>query len=180
MRIGIDISQTQYSGTGVANYVMHLVQALLKEDSHNEYVLFFSSLRGKIFNNQLSIFNQFSNTNFQLKRYYFPLSFIEFLWNRLHIVPIEWLIGEVDIFISSDWCQPPTLKAKKATFVYDLTPLKYSQEMGQKIVETHKRRLDWVKKECDVIFCDSQSAKEDVVSMMGIPENKIHVIYPGL
>jgi len=47
MKIGIDISQTAYPATGVANYLKNLVKKLLEIDQKNEYVLFFSSLRKK-------------------------------------------------------------------------------------------------------------------------------------
>ncbi len=48
MKIGIDISQMAYEGTGVGEMVGNLVNALLKIDKENEYVLFFSSLRGNL------------------------------------------------------------------------------------------------------------------------------------
>ena len=58
MRIGIDISQIVFEGTGVANYTRNLVENLLKisakggsasgGDKKNTYVLFFSSLRRKL------------------------------------------------------------------------------------------------------------------------------------
>ena len=45
MKIGIDVSQMAYEGTGVANLLTKLVEHLLKVDKENEYTLFFSSLR---------------------------------------------------------------------------------------------------------------------------------------
>ena len=45
MKIGIDISQIVHEGTGVGEYVRHLVKALLTIDQANEYVLFGASLR---------------------------------------------------------------------------------------------------------------------------------------
>src|SRR3990170_6137933 len=148
MKIGIDISQIAYEGTGVANFLSNLVSNLLKFDKKNEYILFYSSLRR---NFQFSIFNFQANRNFQVKKFKFPPTILDLLWNRLHILPIEWLIGDVDVFLSSDWTQPPTRKAKKVTILYDLLVYKYPQEMHHKIVATQKRRLKWVKKECDKI-----------------------------
>jgi len=47
MKIGLDISQIVY-GTGVSVYTKNLMEALLKIDKENEYVLFFSSLRQRL------------------------------------------------------------------------------------------------------------------------------------
>src|SRR5688500_914765 len=110
MKIGIDISQIVYAHTGVAHYMRNLVQALVKNDRANEYVLFGSSLRKRI------VLKDFYNTlpkgaPVSLILLPLPPVFLDFLWNRVHIVPVEWFIGEVDIFWSSDWTQPPLSKA---------------------------------------------------------------------
>src|SRR3990167_4286110 len=100
MRIGIDISQLAYKNTGVANYLENLIHHLLKIDKKNEYVLFFSSLRR---NFQFSIFNFQSNPNVSIRQFRIPPMLLDLIWNKLHILPVEDLIGNVDLFITSDW-----------------------------------------------------------------------------
>jgi glycosyltransferase involved in cell wall biosynthesis len=178
MKIGIDISQSLYEGTGVGEYVTKLVEHLLGIDDKNEYILFASSLR-RNFKFQSANFKGI-NKNVKVKVFKLPPTLLDILWNRLHIVPIEQLIGDVDIFISSDWVQPPSKKAKKATILYDLIVYKYPNETAKNIVAVQKRRLGWVKKECDIVFCISESTKSDAMSILGIEETKLRVIYPGL
>lgn len=190
MRIGIDISQTQYEGTGVEQYLSGLVKGLLEHDHKNEYTLFFSSLRRT---QNLILKTQNNNSKLKIKTFKIPSTILNFLWNRLHIVPIEWLIGDIDIFISSDWTQPPTKRAKKATIIYDFIVFKYPEEthnltefhgknaqIAANIVETQKRRLYWVKKECDAVFCISEATKKDAMEVLGIEEKRLRVIYPGI
>ena len=175
MRIGIDISQIAYEETGVASYLLNLVEHLVRLDRENDYILFYSSFRKKF---QISNFKfPISNDKVQIKQFRFTPNLLDLLWNRLHIIPIEWLIGDVDIFISSDWTQPPT-KAKKATILYDLIVYKYPQETDKKIVEVQKRKLRWVQKEADVVFCISESTKKDAAEILKIKEEKLHVLYP--
>lgn len=175
MKIGIDISQIAYQKTGVANYLQNLVQQLLKIDKKNEYVLFFSSLRGELPDKSL-----FQGENVQLKTFKMPPTLLHTMWNKLHVFPIEWFIGDVDVFISSDWTQPPVKNAKKATILYDLIVYKYPEETDSTIVAVQKKRLTWVKKECDMIFCISESTKKDAMELLGISESKLHVIYAGV
>lgn len=40
MRIGIDVSQVVYKGTGVGSYTENLVKNLIKIDDSNQYILF--------------------------------------------------------------------------------------------------------------------------------------------
>lgn len=177
MKIGIDISQLAYPNTGVANYLSSLVSAVIKNDDKNEYVLFFSSMRK---NFQFSVFNFQSKSNVSIKKFRFPPSFLSFLWNKLHVVPIESLIGDIDLFITSDWTEPPTKKAKKGTIIYDLVIYKYPDETDKKIINTQKEKLKWVKKESDIIFCISESSKKDSIEVLGLDTKKIKVIYPGV
>lgn len=182
MRIGIDVSQLAYPNTGVANYLLNLVQHLLKIDTKNEYVLFFSSLRRKIQKSPLHSAspNFAGQAKFKIKTFRFPPFLLDILWNRLHIAPIEWFIGDVDVFITSDWTEPPTKKAKKATILYDLIVYKYPEETAKTIIETQKRKHRWMKKEVDVVFCISDSTKRDARQILKIEEEKLKVLYPGI
>jgi len=177
MKIGIDISQIAYKKTGVAVYLEHLVQNLLEQDSKNQYILFYSSLR-KNFKFQISNFKSISNI--KIKKYRIPQTVLNILWNKLHVAPIEWFIGDVDVFITSDWVEPPVKKARKATILYDLIVYKYPGETDLKIINTQKRKLHWVKKESDMVFCISKSTAEDAQKILGIEKNRLSVIYPGV
>jgi glycosyltransferase involved in cell wall biosynthesis len=182
MKIGIDISQVAYEKTGVARYVKNLVENLIKIDHKNEYILFFASLRRKtpIFNFQFSNKNQISNSKIQIRSFKIPPILLDFLWNRLHILPIEWLIGDVDVFITSDWTEPPVRKAKKVTILYDLIVFRHPQETAKKIVEVQKRKLKWVKKESEAIICISEATKKDAIEILGIEKERLRVACPGI
>lgn len=178
MKIGIDISQLAYERTGVANIVFKLVEQLLTIDTENEYILFYSSLRKPIQNAKFK--SQNFNSKFKIKTFRMPPSFLDFLWNKLHILPIESLIGDVDIFITSDWTEPPAKKAKKVTILYDLVVYKYPEETAESIVATQKRKLQWVKKETAKVLCISEATKKDAMDILGIEEKRLEVIYPGV
>lgn len=182
MKIGIDVSQIAYEGTGVSAFSTKLVENLLRIDEKNEYILFFSSLRKQflISNFQFLIKSKCPNSQIKIRTFRFPPSLLDLLWNKLHILPIEWLIGNVDLFITSDWTEPPTTRAKKATILYDLIVYKYPNETDRKIIEVQKRKLKWVKKEAKMIFCISESAKKDAMEILGIEKDRLRVIYPGI
>jgi glycosyltransferase involved in cell wall biosynthesis len=173
VKIGIDISQIVYR-TGVSRYTEELVKSLLKIDQENQYVFFGSSLRRR---KELNSFvRNVKSKNTYSAIYPLPPSFLEFLLNRVRIYDIRNFIGKVDVFHSSDWTQPKTTAAKVTT-VHDLGVFKFPELFHSKIVEVQKRRLNLVKKECDKIIAVSQNTKKDLIEILGIPENKIRVIY---
>lgn len=178
MKIGIDISQLAFENTGVANYLCNLVKHLIEIDNKNEYVLFYSSMRKKFKFENLNL--QSMPSNLTIKTFKFPPTLLDLMWNKLHIIPIETFIGDIDIFVTSDWTEPPTRKAKKATILYDLIVYKYPKETARKIIKTQEKKLEWVKKESSKIFCISNATKTDVAQILGIPSEKLSVTYPGL
>ncbi len=155
-------------------FLRNLLLSLFEIDKNNKYVLFYSSLRGKMPDLKIN------NKNVSIKKFKFPPTALNILWNNLHIMPIESLIGDVDIFISSDWTEPPTKKAKKVTILYDLIVYKYPNETATKIVNIQKKKLSWVKKEVDRILCISEATKKDAIGILGIDPKKLEVISAGV
>jgi glycosyltransferase involved in cell wall biosynthesis len=164
MKIAIDVSQIVY-GTGVSAYTRRLVESLLMVDRENEYVLFGGALRRR-----QEILNTFPGAHV------FPIPPVaaDILWNRLHVLPIEKLIGKVDVFHTSDWSEPPSV-FPKVTTVHDLYPLKFPKMIDPKVAEVHKRRLYWVMKEAKRIIAPSISTKNDLIAS-GFDENIVRVI----
>lgn len=165
LTVGMDVSQLAHKG-GVATYTQNLTQNLSKIDDL-EMVYFYSSLR-KPYRGGLK----------NVKKYRFPPTLFEMLFNRWRNVSIERFLGPMDVFHSSDWTQPPT-KAKKVTTYHDVIPLKYPQWSHPKIVAVHKRRLKLVEQEIDMVIAVSESTKKDLLEISNLSEEKIIVIYEG-
>lgn len=170
MKIAIDITQVIY-GTGVSVYTKNLVKNLLEVDKKNEYVLFGGYLRRK---DDLLKFTNNLKGNFETRLFPIPPTLQNILWNYLHVVKVENIVGRVDIFHSSDWSQPPA-SAFKITTVHDLVPLIYPELSDPRIVNTHKKRLFWVKREVNKVIVPSKSTYNDLVKV-GFDGQKVVVI----
>lgn len=171
MKIAIDISPIVY-GTGVSTYSRNLVTNLLKIDMENEYILFGGSLRRR---SDLRIFiDTIKKYSPQDKIFPIPPTFADILWNKLHILPIEKLVGGIDVFHSSDWTQPPS-NAFKVTTIHDLVPIKFPKLTDSKIVSVHSARMKWIKKEVDRVIVPSETTANDAVRF-GISKEKVRVI----
>lgn len=166
MKVGLDISQIAHGG-GVSCYTQNLAAELSKLPDL-ETVFFYSSLR-KPYGGNLP----------HVKSFPIPPTALEILFNKVRVVPIERFIGKVDIFHSSDWMQPKT-QAKKVTTYHDVVPLKCPEWSNPKIVEVHKRRLELVDKEIDMVIAVSEATKKDLIEVSNIPGSKITVIHEGV
>src|SRR3990167_3002852 len=169
MRIGIDISQIVYQ-TGVSRYTAELVENLLKIDQKNQYVLYAGSLR------QRQILKAFvAKLPRKVKLVLSPFSpkIADLIFNRCNL-PINRLIGNVDVFHASNWAIPK-LDCPIITTVHDLTFLKYPEEHLPYYIAAHKRHLSRAKK-AEAIITVSQATKRDLIDQ-GFETDKVHVIY---
>lgn len=178
MKIGIDISQAVY-GTGVSVYTQNFVRALLRLDQKNEYILFGGSLRLQDRLREFIFSLNYDPRRLRYKIFPFPPTAADFIWNQLHLLPIEKLIGPVDIFHSSDWSQPPSASAKVTT-IHDLSFLRWPETVNPRVLAVQKRRLEWVKKENVQIIAVSLATKMEIETLMKIPGKRIAVVYEAL
>jgi len=171
MKVAIDISSIIY-GTGVSVYTRNLVETLHKIDKRDSFILFGGSLRRRY---ELTTFlSSFKGERMQSKVFPIPPTLADFIWNKLHIINIEKLIGGVDVFHSSDWTQPPT-PSFKVTTIHDLVPLKYPKLSHPRIVSAHSARMKWIIKEVDRVIVPSKTTMTDSVKL-GVDAEKIRVI----
>lgn len=180
MRIGIDISQVVYEGTGVGRYVKELIPRVIAASPDDTFVLFAGSLRQK---QRVTAFVQplCRTHNVEVKIVPFPPKLLDILWNRLHIIPVSWMIGPVDVFWSSDWTQPPLgKKTVGMTTIHDVSFLHFPESFPSEILAVQRRRLLHALTECSVFLCDSVATKKDVMEYIGIAAKKLVVVYPGV
>jgi glycosyltransferase involved in cell wall biosynthesis len=174
VKIAIDISQIVYD-TGVSQYVKSLVTNLLKIDHENKYLLFAGTLRRR--EDIQKFLSGLENTP-ESKIFPLPPVAAGILWNDLHILPIEKLIGSADVFHSSDWAEPPS-KMFKVTTVHDLAPFLFPdlfpRDLIRNIVNTHKLRMRWVREETDRVIVPTNATKNDLMKL-GFNESVIRVI----
>jgi len=181
MRIGIDISQVVYEGTGVGRYVRELIPRVIAASPEHTFVLFAGSLRRK---NTIDVFVRGvlkKSKNVEVKIVPVPPKLLDLLWNVLHIMPIDWFIGPVDVFWSSDWTQPPLPKKTIGiTTIHDVSFLHFPESFNHEILVVQRRRILRAMTECSLFLCDSEATKKDVAEYIGIKESKLIVVYPGV
>ena len=175
MIIGIDISSIGYQ-TGVSNYTLNLVRNLLKIDKTNKYKLFYSSLRLPL-PDEIKLLTKY-HSNVTICQSKIPPTLLQILWNQLRLFPIELFIGKCDIFHTSDWTQPPTIRCKTIATIHDLTPFLYPQWHHQKVINAHKNKMYWAAKKCFHFICVSKNTQNDLFKLFpSINHQKTTVIY---
>lgn len=180
MKIGLDISVlASKQKTGIALYTYHLIDALLKINRKDQFILFgiadfdsYDFLRNIKFK---------KNPNVEIKIFKLPKKAFRstfLFWQKIGLPKIEHLIGPVDIFHSFNWFLPPQKKGKIVATVFDLTPKLYPQFHQAKTVQLEETRLKRIAKFADLVVTISQNSKKDFLKFF--PNLWVEVIYPAV
>ncbi len=176
MKIGIDISQSIYRGTGVARFTTGLAHAICTYGKGHEWHFFFSAMRHKP---DPYLLKRIAETGHAIHILPVPKTVLTNIWNRLHIVPIDTFIPGLDWFITSDWTEPPA-RCKKTTIIHDLAYLRHPETVANSIRSVQKSRMYHVKKESEFMFADSEATKTDIVELLRIKADRVVVNYPAV
>jgi glycosyltransferase involved in cell wall biosynthesis len=182
MNIGYDLTTLiEKKRTGISNYAYNLFINVV--NLYKDYK--FISL-GII---PLKAYDTFKNLaiakkdNVFLKTYRMPSrlwTYIFRLWSFISFPPIEFLAGNVDIFHSFDWYFPPAKSCKRLATIFDISTLLYPEGHTVANIAQHTNRLKAIKREADFVLTISQFSKKEIIRVLGIPEEKIEIAYPGV
>jgi glycosyltransferase involved in cell wall biosynthesis len=102
-----------------------------------------------------------------------------FLMNRMPAAFSQPWFPATDVFHSTRILNPPR-RAKLTATIFDLTCWLLPEAHLPSNVAFEKRFADTIWKRADGLIAISESSRNDAVRLLGIPEEKIEVIYPGI
>jgi glycosyltransferase involved in cell wall biosynthesis len=151
------------------------MRALLALPSDNHYSFFYAS-RNRI---DTSIFQPPASNIHQL-----PVhdKWLMRVWHRLRIpIPVELIVGKVDLFHSPDFTLPPTLPGVPTLLtVHDLSFIRDPDSAWPSLRAFLNKAVPRSVRRATHVLADSQATKDDLVELFGTPAEKISVLYSGV
>lgn len=164
MKIAIDIRDAGGEKTGKGWYTFNLVQALLRLDKKNDYLLYTKAL--------VPGFEEFDNVVQKIVEY--PTIF----W---HTATARDLKQEmVDVFFAPTSLIIPSIISKEIkciVTIHDLVALLFPSNHNKKAVLIEKMLLGRAVKKADKILAVSSNTKQDLIEKFQLDESKIEVVY---
>jgi glycosyltransferase involved in cell wall biosynthesis len=162
--------------TGVGHYAERLIRHLPRVDPESSYTAWYLHARGllrprRFFADVPGLRERASRVPARLFQ---PVS-----W-RLRAPRVEWLAGDFDVLLATNFLPPPTGHPERAVLVvHDLAFEVYPRTAPQ-IDERWRRRFARAVRRCGAVIVPSVSAKGDLVARHGIPEDRVHAIPHGV
>ncbi len=177
-RIGIDITSALTQGGGIGRYTRELVRALVALESDNQYQLFSARITKPY--PLPDPLPQQSNVTYKAA----PLSerWLYRLWYRARLpLPVQWVTGKLDLFHSPDFVLPPVNGSIPTLLtVHDLSFVHYPEVYPVPLVAYLNEVVPWSVGRATHILADSVATKTDLVSVWGVQDEKVTVLYSGV
>jgi glycosyltransferase involved in cell wall biosynthesis len=176
VRIVVDVSPLSRPRTGIGNYIRGMVAGLVEAAGGEHEVVAFgpSGPRGRG-----QIRRSLHGLGVEVRTPFVPHGLRQ-AWSRSGRVPVERVVGPLDVFHFSDWMYPPQRGGLRATTVHDLVPLRFPDLVERETLRMHGPKYEHAAATCDVIFVNSRFTGGEVVELLDVPEQRVRVAYPGI
>ncbi|MGB2876240.1 MAG: glycosyltransferase family 1 protein [Gaiellaceae bacterium] len=178
MRIVVDVSPLSRPRTGIGNYLRGMLAGLAEAGGGRHELVAFgpSGPRGR-----RRIQESLAGVGAELRLPLLPRAqWWRSGWSRLGKPPVEAVVGELDVFHFSDWMYPPQRRGVRATTVHDLVPLRFPELVERRTRRMHGPKYENAARTCDRIFVNSRFTGGEVVELLGVPEERVVLAYPGI
>jgi glycosyltransferase involved in cell wall biosynthesis len=164
--------------TGVGHYAQQLVRHLPRVDPDDEYVAWYLHARGLL--RPTRFFGDVGAPNLVEKASRFPARIFQPVSWRLRMPRVEWLAGDFDVLLATNFLPPPTGEMRRTVLVvHDLAFERYPETAPQ-IDDRWRRRFAKAVRRCGAVIVPSVSAKGDLVAAHGSPEARVHAVPHGV
>jgi glycosyltransferase involved in cell wall biosynthesis len=163
MRIGIDARLIFYQTAGIGQYILRLTEALAEIDPNDEFLLFQSRKDHS---------RVVTAGNFQRR----------ILWTPSHhrfettAMSAELFPHNLDVLHSPDFIPPSHTRYPSVITVHDLAFLLYPGFLTPQSARYYGQ-VDGAARRAHHIIAVSRSTKRDVIRLLGVPDDKVTVIY---
>lgn len=97
-----------------------------------------------------------------------------------YFLPIELFFGRSDIYICDGLSPKTVFKSKRVFVIHDLMVYLYPQNYTFAMKVYLKSFFERAAEEADLVITVSETTKRDVISILGVPEDRISVVYNGV
>jgi len=175
MRIAIDYTAAIRQRAGIGNYVRRLVDAMLEQDTSNQYTLLTSGrpTRERPFPKAENVHG---------RNIFIPDRYLSIIWYRWRLpLYANYFSGQVDIYHGPDFALPPIgKKLRKVVTVHDLAFLEHPEYAVPSLVNYLKKVVPEAVAAADVVCTVSQEVSRTLVEHFQTPRARMVVIPNGV
>ncbi len=158
--------------SGIGTYTYELAKRLKSDDE----IQFCGNLFNFCGRNDNSQALQGINMDMNVSRV-FPYGVYRRLWRALPISYDNLFSQKSDGTVFFNYIVPPKIRGKIITTVYDMTYVRFPETMDARNLRRISAGMERSAKRSDRIITISEFSKREIIDLLGVPEEKVSVIY---
>jgi glycosyltransferase involved in cell wall biosynthesis len=175
MRIAIDYTAAVNQQAGIGRFVRCLVNAVTVVDEQDSYVLVHAEPNP----GAKPVYPRTGNV--AIRRLPLNERALTILWHRLGVtLPVDWFTGPIDLFHSPDFVLPPQRRGKRVLTVHDLAFLLFPECADAGLRQYLEHVVPRSARRADFVLADSENTRNDVICLLGVPEQRVAVVPGGV
>jgi glycosyltransferase involved in cell wall biosynthesis len=179
VRLVFDVTPLSHPLTGIGNYMLGMLGGIAEASEGRHEVVLFAATGPQNSRRVIAALDGIAGDR-RIVIVPPPSNLWRKAWSRKQRVPVEWLVGRLDVFHLSDWMYPPQRAGLRTTTVHDLGPLHHPEWVDERTRSLHVPKALHAAKTCHLTFANSRYTADDVVRTLGVPEERVTVAYPGI
>jgi glycosyltransferase involved in cell wall biosynthesis len=179
VRLVFDVTPLSHPLTGIGNYMLGMLGGIAEASEGRHEVVLFAATGPQNSRRVIAALDGIAGDR-RIVIVPPPSNLWRKAWSRKQRVPVEWLVGRLDVFHLSDWMYPPQRAGLRTTTVHDLGPLHHPDWVDERTRSLHVPKAFHAAKTCDLTFANSRYTADDVIRTLGVPEERVTVAYPGI
>ncbi len=165
MRLGLDVRLTYYTGGGIARYMRHLAQLIPTLAPDLEHIHVYRRNHAMRFADGVQRINAWTPAHHRFET---------------TLLGLELLPHGLDVLHSPDFISPKFGARRLVSTVHDLTFLLHPEFLTEDGRRYYGGNIGPAVARADAIIAVSHATKSDLVNLLDVPAEKVHVIYEGI
>jgi len=170
VRVGIDVTPLLRARTGIGVFTDNLVRTFV--DSGDEVIGLISGYR--------RLRDGVPHLPIQLRANWVPRPLDGLFFDRLGWPKVETILGDVDVYIATNFMLPPTRGAAAVVFVHDIGRLTHPELYNRRQVDRCRRLARRWSRHADLLLTPSAAVAREVVEFGLAREESVRVVPLGV
>lgn len=173
MKVCVDVQAAVSQRAGVGRYTKALVEHLGAAAGEDTLNLFYFDFKGHG--------EPLKTSNAQVCRTrWFPGRLAQFAWKTVSWPPFDMFAGPADVYHFPNFIIPPLSRGRSVVTIHDASFLRFPEMAETRNLRFLQSRIRETVRRADAIITDSQFSANEIVTLLGAPPDRVHVIYPGV
>lgn len=173
--IAIDYTPAYEQGGGIGRYVRELVAALSQLDTSRDYRLFVAGTRAAALPSP-------PGQNFEWVTTGWSPTWLARFWHRLRLpLPVDTLIGNVQLFHATDFVLPPVRQHTRSLLtVHDLSFIRVPETATPRLRNYLNAVVPRSVHAASHVIADSEATRQDILEFFNIEPHRVSVLLSGV